>query len=549
MSITVKGVLILALAGVAFVVISFAVVGHYIAPAFGQLEQKQANEKADLLQDLLGEEVEQIAAFTQEWAAWDDTYRFMVEPDEAFIHGDVVYASFLEQKINLFALYDPKGDLVWGVAYDVEREAEVDPAKALGPAFRAFPELLAHQAGEPRSGYLGLKDRIYVLASHQVTTTNKSAPPVGTLVLGKFLDGSLRGRFSEKLDGSFSIWPLGKDKAVPAEVAAQAKELGQASPTAVNFLNDETMEIYAWLPDIRGSFSLIARADLPRETASLGQAQLNSALTALLIASVVLFFVLLILLQGTIFGPISALARRAALIEHEEDFSKRLLSKRKDDVGVLAQSIDALLARIDQGSKPSHSAPQRKAFARAEPQGDAVDPAEPGFRRLEPEAPRIKSGGNGVVLESVVHEAISKFSSPVLTQSDITVNSLVAELPPVQGNRDDYLKLLTFILNECAQHIENKSQKNEGVTIAAATRLQQGADVAHLRIRHRGRGIERDDLPRVFRPAPGSDMDSDKALAAWCNEYIESLGGRIYAESAGLQHGVTYHLMLPTDLK
>ena len=543
MSLTVKGLLILALAGIGFVAISFGVIGHYFAPAFAELEQRQADQKATLLHDLLEEEVQQIAAFTQEWAAWDDTYRFMAEPEEAFIHGDVVFASFLEHKINLFGLYDAGGNLVWGVAFDVEREAEVDPAKALGPAFRAFPDLLALQAGKPRAGYLGLKDRIYIFASHQVTTTNKSAPPVGTLVLGKFLDGNLRGEFTKKMGGSFSIWPLSKEESVPPEASAQIEKLSAESPTSVRFSSDRTMEVYAWLPDLRDSFSLLARAELPRDTGRLGQDRLNAALTALLVASVALFFLLLILFQGAIFSPISRLARRAALIEHEGDFSQRLLSKRRDDVGVLARSFDALLGRLD-GVASAQQTPVRRQPARPAPNTKAADST---FRRLEPDAPRLDGDPNGVFLEAAVLKAVSKFSSPVISQSDIAVHSKVGELPGVPGSPDDYVKLFSYLLKKCAQHIEEKSINRPEITFTAATQLQQGGDIAHLRVRHNGKGIDRDELPREFRPAPGEEMDSDKAMAAWCKDYIESLGGRIYAESAGLEHGVTYHIMLPTN--
>src|SRR5262245_56091493 len=55
-----------------------------ISPSFAELEREEAKKDLDRTVDALQREIQHLDARCSDWAAWDDTYRFVaVEPEAA----------------------------------------------------------------------------------------------------------------------------------------------------------------------------------------------------------------------------------------------------------------------------------------------------------------------------------------------------------------------------------------------------------------------------------------------------------------------------------
>ena len=84
-------------------------------------------------------------------------------------------------------------------------------------------------------------------------------------------------------------------------------------------------------------------------------------------------------------------------------------------------------------------------------------------------------------------------------------------------------------------------------------RLTVDGDDAMVRfaIQDEGIGVAPDDLPRLFerytrgRNALAAGVEGFGLGLYLCRGIVEAHGGRIWAESAGVGHGMTIHLMLP----
>jgi PAS domain S-box-containing protein len=84
-------------------------------------------------------------------------------------------------------------------------------------------------------------------------------------------------------------------------------------------------------------------------------------------------------------------------------------------------------------------------------------------------------------------------------------------------------------------------------------RLERQGDEAHVMIQDQGVGIEADQLPHVFdrfyRVTATAPTTPGLGIGLYiARELVQSHGGQLWAESAGLGRGTTFHLTLPLNL-
>lgn len=66
-------------------VMNFTIYRWVIFPHFKALERQQAEKDLSRCTAALKSEIDHLDAFTNDWAAWDDTYRFIADQNSAYI--------------------------------------------------------------------------------------------------------------------------------------------------------------------------------------------------------------------------------------------------------------------------------------------------------------------------------------------------------------------------------------------------------------------------------------------------------------------------------
>ena len=113
--------------------LNFFVVRETVYPSFAELEKQKAEENVDRVIQSIDNEIKHLGLFTSDWAAWDDTYEFIVDQNEDYAESNLVWSSFASGNLNLIHFYDRQGRLVWGESYDLETKEPLD--------LDTFPEL------------------------------------------------------------------------------------------------------------------------------------------------------------------------------------------------------------------------------------------------------------------------------------------------------------------------------------------------------------------------------------------------------------------------
>ena len=61
----------------------------------------------------VGTSYEGLENLAWDWAAWDDTYDFVQEPNDRYVRSNLPDAFLSQLRIDLFAIVDEHGDVIW----------------------------------------------------------------------------------------------------------------------------------------------------------------------------------------------------------------------------------------------------------------------------------------------------------------------------------------------------------------------------------------------------------------------------------------------------
>ena len=160
---------------------------------------------------------------------------------------------------------------------------------------------------------------------------------------------------------------------------------------------------------------------------------------------------------------------------------------------------------------------------------------------LKEEEPRFEP----LDLENVVQEALS-LGHRTMENSGVHLEAQIAAgLPCVQGDRVQLLQVLTnLILNAC-ESMNDVAASDRCMRLRALQVDPQRVDVS---VEDSGSGLPRGSEGRVFEPFFTTKPQGLGLGLAICRSIATAHGGELWAEN-GSERGATFHLVLPTDCR
>ena len=160
---------------------------------------------------------------------------------------------------------------------------------------------------------------------------------------------------------------------------------------------------------------------------------------------------------------------------------------------------------------------------------------------------RIESGMLSVTPEPVeVRDLVDEAKNTFLTgggRRNLTID-MELDLPLVMADRRRIVQVLCNLLSNAARY----SPESSAIRVNASL----GDDCVKMSVADEGRGVSPEEMPLLFRKfsrnrGQGEEREApDTGLGlAICKGIVEALGGRIWAESAGLGLGSTFTFTLP----
>lgn len=554
------------------------------------LEKDLVREALEGGRHFLAAEERQMASLLEDWANWDDTYRFLSDTNQTFIDVNLVDNTFRYLALNVIVFFDVNKRPVFAKNYDLAARSETQMPPLLMDALAASP-LLTPAPGKPDSaaGLLPVGNDVWMLASSPVLDSLSRGPARGTLVMGRRLNALSDWCASRHWHGLFTLRPapaglspefLGIDARSPGTIKGRAlvQDLsgrpsllletslarrilahgltGEFFLTGWILLSGAAIGLFAfWLVDRwvlqnlshsvetlkQGVTAVTARANLKLRIKTMlweGELKdlatcLNDMLTALDHAQEAAESQRRELIQAQ---KMTALGTLVAGVAHEVNNPNT----------VIGLNLTALQRRLDKAFSPEGSAGDRQSLK--EELAALIEETRDATRRIAAIAASLKafarpSGekmNERIDLNALVGKACELLKHNVSKSKGNLILSLAEPAPLTLGNEQQLTQvLINLIENACEASVKPGSQ------IEIAT--QNASDgTTRIRVRDEGLGIPPEHLDRIFEPffTTRRDRGGTGLGLSISHEIIRAHAGRILVDSTP-GAGAAFTLVLP----
>lgn len=357
-----KIMIIFAITLVCLIFVWYAASKAVLLRSFAEEERYEARKDIELARAALVEEQASLNVVAGNWAAWDDTYDFIVNGDENFIKANLPDGTFNHLQINLVMLVDYAGEVVYSRCFDLVNQVEIPlPARFLdelapGGQLLSFPHI-----NSGVNGIITLPEGPMLVATHPILTSEQGGPIRGTLIMGRYLDEERIRRLSQMTELSIALRPWG-DAGNEPDFQEAGSLLSEDNPLTVQVLNDDFIAGYTRLNDIHGQPALIMRVDINRAVHQLGEMNTRYLLLALVAVSLLFCFLTLLLLKRTVLSRLSHLNECVGLIGRSGDLSLRAPVEGFDELSDLATVFNETLDKLEDAQREIR---EREMFYRA----------------------------------------------------------------------------------------------------------------------------------------------------------------------------------------
>lgn len=331
--------------------VEFLIQRFIIYPSFLDLERREAGENLQRIFHAVDREIVHLHGLCGDWAQWDDSHAFIDKQSDDFTAKNLNQETLALNRLNLLVFARIDGTVVWRHAFDYSREKPLDFAfLAAGTIAGDHPLLVERtsaELGKVRAGVLDTDFGPLLFSTREILHSDGSGPGNGWLVMGRFLDEAMRKTLSEQTRIAFDIIHPLVGGASPCEVenaqAVQLEDLRYTTARDGAFI--KTCAVY------QGSAAqpiFGVRYLMPSEVTRKGIASIRYAAALMIASGVVILVILSISLQHVILLPLKRLTEHAVKLQHAHDYSLRLALDRNDEIGALANSLDAMVETINQ---------------------------------------------------------------------------------------------------------------------------------------------------------------------------------------------------------
>jgi PAS domain S-box-containing protein len=311
---------------------------------FLELEQADTLSNVERVQNAISTQQGYLDYITQDWACWNDTYRFVEDRDQRFIDETIKNETLVSLRTNVILFVNDTGSVVYAKSVDINTGEE----KPISDSLSRLVEdgiLLTKSENDKISGFVLLDEGPMFISCHPILTTYYKGPMKGTLIFGRYFDSTLLDNFKNTTQSSLLMHRVDED--VPPDFKTKFKSFSKSpGRIIVEPLNEERVAGYFELRDISGHPALVMRADFPRNLYSHGKKTLNQMYFFLLLTGLLTGIGIKFSLDKLFISRLIGIDNFVTKVRSEKDLSRRLSLKDNDELYRLSREINGMLNEI-----------------------------------------------------------------------------------------------------------------------------------------------------------------------------------------------------------
>lgn len=245
------------------------------------------------------------------------------------------------QRLDLVALYDGNGQLIYAQGFDCDRkmfcDLDMDAATGLSASINRLKNFTA-----PRlHGIIKNSDKPLLLSLKQLNRNS------GSLVVGCYLDKAELVRISKVTGIAIDVFDLAGGN-LPADVKLAKAQLLEPGSIFSQIVDRSRVSGYFSLPDLLELPSFVVRVSGQARIFEQGRMSIGFILVTLFVAGFVFCCVVLIFIRGAILTRLATLGSKLRMISHSGTIASRLdVGDKGDELEDLAKTINGMLDSLE----------------------------------------------------------------------------------------------------------------------------------------------------------------------------------------------------------
>jgi sensor domain CHASE-containing protein len=339
-----KKVLLITLLIFAVLTAAFTLTHSMQLSNFLELEREDTLENVERVQNAISTQQGYLDYINQDWACWDDTYRFIEDRNQDYKDVNLKNQTLAGIKVNVMLFVNESGSVVYAKSVNISTGQEVPVPEDL---LRLVEDgtLLIKSENDTKSGFVLLEENPMFISCHPILTTEYEGPMKGTLIFGRYFDNALLTSFEDATCYSLSMNRT--DEKIPAGTQSKFKNFSDFPDEPVlEPYSNEKIAGYFKLEDISGKPALIITADFPRKLYSHGKKTLENMYLFLLLTGLMTGVGVKFALDKLFISRLIEIDNFVTRIRSEKDLSRRLCLKDNDELYRLSKEINGMLSEI-----------------------------------------------------------------------------------------------------------------------------------------------------------------------------------------------------------
>ncbi len=338
---------VLATCAVAAIILYFALQG-IMAAKFTSIERDKADQDLVRASAALDQDIAGLEASLGSWASRDDTYQFMQDGDADYIARNLGDSAYGRLGIDFVVFVTNGGQIAYSAAIDPADGARTPILPSLEPHVSGSAPLARHATSDSSvAGILVLPEHAALVASGPVLPTSGTGPIAGSLIMGRYLSDAEAQILSLATGLSLELGRI--DQPEPsAEYQGAISVLSAGQSSLVRDLDGSRIAAYGLVPDIYGNPALVIRVDGPKDISAQGAQAVRYMLYLLLGFVLVASVIIIAGIDRLVLKRVRRLSASVEELAASRSFSERVAIGGRDELAAMANSINGLLASLEQ---------------------------------------------------------------------------------------------------------------------------------------------------------------------------------------------------------
>ncbi|MBE9139559.1 HAMP domain-containing protein [Nodosilinea sp. LEGE 07088] len=358
-----KTLLLTTLPLLSLLIILFGSFSVILQRSYSRLEQRDAQRNLQRVDEVLAGDLAQLQSLTEDWAAWNDTYRFIQDQNSSFIESNLNKYAFESLQLNAVAFVGVEGDMAYGTGFDLAARdflpLPADLVQQLTPQseLMQFPHLAYHH-----QGIIKVNDQFMLVVVEPILRSDATGPARGALLMGRYLSEDVVASLALRTRLNLQLHPL-HETDLPHVVQPLLATRGDAAAAGATLIQPQTADTlagYTLWTDIYDQPQLLLEVQLPRDIYRQGEISRRYLGWSLVGACLVVTGGMMLLLDRVILGRLLKLSQQVQHIGHASDLTQRVPVQGNDELSLLGHRINDMLGEL-QVSNEKLAEEQQKA--------------------------------------------------------------------------------------------------------------------------------------------------------------------------------------------